>query len=104
MKTICVHVLTHAFKCSISVILYLFCFTFYLIIFSLNMPMKRNTSPIRDGPFLHVHPPSTKKFCDASEEFMHTALSDEKLPRDFHGHSLSKFDEEDDSGIKSGDE
>ncbi|XP_071019617.1 DNA-binding protein RFX6-like [Oncorhynchus clarkii lewisi] len=65
------------------------------------MPMKRNTSPIRDGPFLQVHPPSTKKFCDASEEFMHTALSDEKLPRDFHGHSLSKFDEEDDSGIKS---
>uniref|UniRef100_A0A8C8GPW3 DNA-binding protein RFX6 n=1 Tax=Oncorhynchus tshawytscha TaxID=74940 RepID=A0A8C8GPW3_ONCTS len=64
--------------------------------------MKRNTSPIRDGPFLHVPPPSTKKFCDASEEFMHTALSDEKLHRDFHGHSLSKFDEEDDSGIKSG--
>lgn len=67
--------------------------------------MKRNTgSPIQDGQFLHVHSPSTNTFCSASEELMHTTLSNEKLRHAFHGHSISKFDEEGDLGIKSGEE
>lgn len=66
------------------------------------MPMKRNTgSPIQDGQFLHVHSPSTNNFCSASEEL---TLSNEKLRSAFHGHSISKFDEEGDLGIKSGEE
>ncbi|XP_045065983.1 DNA-binding protein RFX6 [Coregonus clupeaformis] len=65
------------------------------------MPMKRNTgSPIQDGQFLHVHPPTITS-CDASEELKHTTFSNEKLRCDFNGHSLSKFDEGGDLGIKS---
>ena len=60
-------------------------------------------SKVSDGTFLHISPPASKKFCSSSQG-INGNLLDEKLLRVFHGHSLSKFDEEDDSGIKSGDE
>ncbi|XP_046878132.1 DNA-binding protein RFX6 [Hypomesus transpacificus] len=57
-------------------------------------------SKVSDGTFLHISPPASKKFCSSSQG-INGNLLDEKLLRVFHGHSLSKFDEEDDSGIKS---
>ncbi|KAJ8009045.1 hypothetical protein DPEC_G00084760 [Dallia pectoralis] len=65
------------------------------------MPMKRNTSPIRDVPFLQVPLPSTKTFCDTPEELIHAGLPDDKLRCDLREQTLSKVDDEDDSGIKS---
>lgn len=66
------------------------------------MPMKRNTeSPIRDESFHHLQPPP-KKLCVPHDELTLAVLSDDKL-LDFGNSSLSRFEEEDDSGIKSGD-
>ncbi|XP_036406520.1 DNA-binding protein RFX6 [Megalops cyprinoides] len=63
--------------------------------------MKRNTdSPVGDEPFHHLQP-LPKKLYVARDELNLTALSDEKLRGDFGNSSLSRFEEEEDSGIKS---
>ncbi|XP_064196398.1 DNA-binding protein RFX6 [Anguilla rostrata] len=66
------------------------------------MPMKRNgtESPIRDESFHHLQP-SPKKLCVEHEEITLAVLSDDKLQGDFGNNTLSRFEEEDDSGIKS---
>ncbi|XP_061100047.1 DNA-binding protein RFX6 [Conger conger] len=66
------------------------------------MPMKRNgtESPITDESFHHLQPPS-KKLCVEHEELSLAVLSDDKLQGDYGNNSLSRFEEEDDSGIKS---
>ncbi|XP_030626635.1 DNA-binding protein RFX6 [Chanos chanos] len=67
------------------------------------MPLKRNSvSPLRDDTFHSSQPSASKKICNTSDGHIQTTLCDQQLRHgDFQGNTCSRYDEEEDSGIKS---
>lgn len=67
--------------------------------------MKRiSCSPTRDVTCHLLQPLASKKICCAAEDLAITIGCDESVRGcELHSNSFSKFDEEEDSGIKSGD-